>query len=162
MSRLSRFKKSLLRESRVIYESRLVTLAIFGSWARGTATPVSDIDLLVVAEPLVSGRGNRTREFEAVEIATEPIRRTVWAERDCVVDLSPLIKTPEEVVSGSPLFLDMTLWCEILADRERFFAQYLERLRARMLVLGSRRCEAKGGYYWEYKPDLKPGEIVEL
>jgi predicted nucleotidyltransferase len=42
-----------IREATVVaYGERLISLAVFGSWARGTATPASDLDLLVVAEPL--------------------------------------------------------------------------------------------------------------
>jgi predicted nucleotidyltransferase len=41
-----------IREATVVaYGERLISLAVFGSWARGTATPASDLDLLVVAEP---------------------------------------------------------------------------------------------------------------
>ena len=38
-----------------VYGERLISLAVFGSWARGTATPASDLDLLVVAEPHEAG-----------------------------------------------------------------------------------------------------------
>ena len=77
-------------------------------------------------------------------------------------ELSPLIKTRREVEVGSPLFLDMTDWLDCIYDRDAFFALYLERLRARLRELGARRHWSAGGYYWEYKPGLKPCETVVL
>ena len=39
----------------------------------------------------------------------------------------------------------------------------LERLRARLEELGSRRIELDDGtWYWDLKPDLRPGEVVTL
>jgi len=161
VERLEVFTPKLLEGCRRLYAERLVTLAIFGSWAREAATPCSDLDLLIVAEDLPRGRGRRLREFETVEEETLPVR-FVWGGDYPAVSLSPVIKTPEEVLVGSPLFLDMTDWCRLLWDRDGFFAEYLAGLRERMKKLGARRRWAKGGYYWEYKPDLQPGENIEL
>ena len=41
-------------EIKKIYEDRLVNVILFGSWARGTATEDSDIDLIVVLKGKVS------------------------------------------------------------------------------------------------------------
>ena len=162
MSRIQAFRESLLEMCRETYGEHLVSVAIFGSWARGTATPESDIDLLVIAEELPPSRGKRLDQFERIETATEQIRRQIWGASPAASSLSPVIKTTEEFKAGSPLYLDMTEWCEMLFDRDAFLASALALLRKRMKELGTRRCSAKGGYYWEYKPDLKPGEVVEL
>lgn len=50
-----------------VYTGRLVSLAVFGAWARGAATPASDLDLLVVAVPLPPSRMKRVREFRPAE-----------------------------------------------------------------------------------------------
>jgi|SRR5690554_46560 len=39
-----------------VYGENLITLAVFGSVARGTPNPLSDIDLLLIARRLPSGR----------------------------------------------------------------------------------------------------------
>ena len=161
-TRLSRFCKELVEVSQRLYGDRLVSLAVYGSWARGMATPVSDIDVLVIAEDLPSSRRKRVAQFEAVERDTEQTRRAIWGNDQTSPPLSPVIKTKNEALAGSPLFLDMTEWCEILWDWEGFLDGYLRGLRKRMRALGTRRRRAKGGYYWEYKPDLRPGEVVEL
>ena len=76
--------------------------------------------------------------------------------------MSPIFKTPEEVEAGSPLFLDMVEDARILHDPDGFLAGYLERLRRRLAELGARRVPWQGGWYWELKPDLKPGEVFTL
>ena len=161
-SRFSELRKALQDACERLYATRLVSLAVFGSWAREAATPLSDVDVLLVARELPRGRGKRLDEFAAVEEETRDAQRDVWPEHAGTTELSPVIKTPEEVEEGSPLFLDMTVACDILCDRERFLEGYLDGLRRRMDSLGSRRCSRKGGYYWEYKPDIQPGEVVRL
>jgi uncharacterized protein len=162
MKRLEPLTGVLLESCKSVYGTDLVTLAVFGSWARGVATPTSDIDVLIVADNLPKGRTPRLGLFEEVDSATDTQRERIWSGAAEVPQLSPIFKTREEVLLGSPLFLDMTEWRLILWDPSGFFASYLERLRRRMKTLGTRRIGAKGGYYWEYKPDLKPGEVVEL
>jgi hypothetical protein len=49
------------------YGDRLVSAAVFGSVARGTMRPDSDIDLLLVVSGLPRGRMPRVGTFDAVE-----------------------------------------------------------------------------------------------
>lgn len=143
------------------YGERLVSLALFGSVARGTMRPDSDIDLLVVAAPLPNGRLPRMDEFRQVEEAVgESLAKAAAAGVHTM--LSPVIKTPAEVEYGSPLFLDMTDQARILVDRDGFLAERLAVLRRRLGELGARRVPKGGGYYWLLKPDLKPGEDIQL
>ena len=47
--------------------------------------------------------------------------------------------------------------------RNAFFTTLLTRLQQRLAALGAeRRVDADGYEYWLLKPDLKPGETVEL
>ncbi len=152
---------SLVRETTRVYQDRVISLVLYGSVARGTAGPLSDVDFLLVADPLPSGRGARLREFEPVERAMTPDLAALRAA-GFRTSLAPVFKTPEEVERGSLLFLDLTIEARILLDRDDFFRRYLDRLRDRLARLGSRRVPFKGGYYWILKPDLKPGEVVEI
>jgi predicted nucleotidyltransferase len=145
-----------------LYGERLVALAVFGSWARGSATPASDLDLLVVAEPLPPSRMKRVREFRPVADATRIPRSRVWSAEGPEIELAPVFKTPAELAAGSPLYLDMTLWRTVLFDRDGMLESFLAGLRRRMEALGSRRLPFKGGAFWDYKPDFRPGEVVEL
>jgi predicted nucleotidyltransferase len=143
------------------YGSRLVACAVFGSVGRGTPRHDSDIDLLIVARDLPRGRTSRVEEFVAVETRLEPVLRTAAAQ-GVSATLSPVFKTPEEVETGSPLFLDLVEDARILHDPSGFLAGYLERLRARLAALGARRVWRGNAWYWDLKPDLKPGEVFSL
>lgn len=143
------------------YGERLVSLAVFGSVARGVPRADSDIDLLIVARDLPRGRIARVREFDAVEASlSSDLRRA--AEAGIHTTLAPVLKTPEEVERGSPLFLDMTEEVVILIDRKDYLGGYLDRLRSRLAALGARRIRKGGGYYWLLKPDYRPGDRIEL
>ncbi|QJA06247.1 nucleotidyltransferase domain-containing protein [Thermosulfurimonas marina] len=156
-----RVLEDLCERLKEFYGPRLVSVAVFGSVARGTFRPDSDIDLLVVARALPRGRRRRVEEF--ISGVEEPLER-IWAERGqpYLPEITPLIKTPEEVRLGSPVFLDMTEEALILYDPEGFLQEYLEDLRRKLKALGARRVFSGGGWYWILKPDYRPGEVIEL
>ncbi len=144
------------------YKERLISIVIFGSVAKDTFRPDSDIDLLIIARNLVKGRLKRVKEFEEnVECYLEGYIKTL-AKNGIHPYISPVIKTPEEVEYGSPLFLDMTEDAKILYDKDNFFHDYIEKLKKRLSILGAKRIPFKGGYYWDLKPDYKPGDVIEL
>jgi predicted nucleotidyltransferase len=58
---------AVLNGAREGYGEDLISLAIFGSVARGTSKPASDIDILIVAKNLVRGRMNRVRDYIRIE-----------------------------------------------------------------------------------------------
>ncbi|MCE9613263.1 MAG: nucleotidyltransferase domain-containing protein [Lentisphaerae bacterium] len=99
------------------YGDRLVSLAVFGSVGRGTMRPDSDMDLLVVADPLPAGRLRRVADFAAVEETLAPALLQARA-RGVNTSLSALFKTPEEVRAHSPILLDMMDDARILFDRQ--------------------------------------------
>ena len=139
------------------YEARLVSLVVFGSVGRGTPRPDSDIDILVVADPLPDGRIPRIREFDAIEQSVASGGLSDSAHR-----LSAIFKTPREVRRGSPLFLDMLDDGRLLCDRDGFFAGELAALKARLDKLGSKRIWKDDTWYWDLKPDFKPGDEIVL
>lgn len=151
----------LCRACRELYGDRLISLVIFGSVGRGTATAESDVDVLVVARDLPRGRIPRVEEFAAVE---QRLAAAMASARQLGVTtrLSPLFKTPDEVAVGSPLFLDMTEDAKLLFDRDGSFAGVLRALAARLATLGAKRVWRGRAWYWDLKPDFKPGEIIEI
>lgn len=144
------------------YKDRLVSIAIFGSVAKDTFRPDSDIDILIVAEYLPKGRIKRVAEFEenVENRLSEDIK--MMSKNNIYPYLSPVIKSIEEVKQGSPLFLDMIEDVKILYDKDKFFENYLSELKEKLKKLGSKKVYFKGGYYWLLKPDYKPGDIIEL
>jgi hypothetical protein len=144
-----------------VYGSRLVGLGVFGSVGRRTMRPDSDIDLLIVAEPLPAGRMARSREFDAVERrmadAFAVARRAGVETR-----LSPVFKTPEELRGGSLLLLDMTEDLRLLVDPQQVVGSALDDFRARLERLGARRIWHGVLWHWDLKPDFRADEGFEL
>jgi hypothetical protein len=104
---------------------------------------------------------NRVTEFEAVEAAVAG--EVEQARRQGVhTELLPILKTPEKAVAGSPLFLDMIDDARILYDRDGFFARRLALLCERLTQLGAKRPWRGNTWYWDLKPDFRPGEVFEL
>lgn len=143
------------------YGSRLISLAVFGSVGRGTPGPDSDIDLLVVADPLPDGRLARSDDFAAVDamLATQLMRAHGAGLHPTI---SAIFKTPAEVTAGSPLFLDMLDDGRILFDRGGFLRGAFNAFQARLTRLGARRIWRGDHWFWDLKPDYKPGEVFEI
>jgi predicted nucleotidyltransferase len=150
----------VVAELRVVYGARLVACAVYGSVGRGTMREDSDIDLLIVARDLPRGVSARRAEIDPVEERLDALLapRPAGAAR---IVLSAVIRTPDEMAAGDPLFLDMVDDARLLHDPEGFLARYLDGLRARLRRLGARRVPWKGAWYWDVKPDYRPGEVFE-
>lgn len=111
------------------YGEKLISFVVVGSVARERYRPDSDIDFLIVAEKLRHGRLKRVFEFtENVEKSLDGHLKSLW-KQGVHVALSPIFKTVEEVKTGSPLFLDMTLDVKILYDKGNYFENYLQQLK---------------------------------
>jgi uncharacterized protein len=93
---------------------RLVAIVLFGSRARGEASPESDWDLLVIAKALPQ----------------KPFTRRLFLKRllpsSCRSALSVLARTPEEFEAHLPsLYLDIALDGRILYDPRQYAAKRL-------------------------------------
>ena len=150
-----------LRECRRHYGADLVSVGAFGSVGRGTPTADSDIDLLIVSEGLPRGRLARSDDFVAVEKAMAQNLAKAYA-LGLHPSLSPIFKTPDEVAAGSPLFLDMIDDARIVYDRDDFLKQAFSDFAGRLARLGAKRIWRDNCWYWDLKPDYKPGEVFEI
>lgn len=156
-----RLESALLREGLRGYGDRLLSLAGYGSVARGKFHAESDFDFILAIDPWDGDNGTRWKEFEPIERAMEPeiaaCRAGGWQVR-----LSPVFKSREDVEYGSPLFIDMVDEGRILFDRDDTLRQRLELMRSRMRKLGSKRIWDGDTWYWDLKPDWKRGDVIEL
>lgn len=137
------------------YGSRLISLAVFGSVARQTPSPDSDIDILVVADQLPPGRMRRVEEFEAIEDDLESVFLAARAA-GVTTHLAPVFRTPAEVLQGGPIFLDMVHDVWILVDQAGFLRGFLDRLGRDLVADGARRHRYKGAWYWDLGPRRQP------
>jgi predicted nucleotidyltransferase len=139
----------------------LVSVVLFGSVARGEASVNSDIDLLIVAETLPTGRFARLALLDEVERQVQPLLDGL-EEEGISARVSTVLKTRKEAERIVPLYLDLVEDGVILRDAEGFFRAVLARLRASLDQLGARRERLGKIRYWDLKPDLVPGERFEL
>lgn len=139
----------------------LVAVVLFGSVARGEAAPFSDIDLLVVSSNLPGSRLARQKSLEAADELLEP-RLQELRRQGILTDFCPVLKTPEEALQLTSLYLDLVEDGFILYEREGFFSSILRHLRGSLERLRARRLKLGRIRYWDLKPDYVPGELFEL
>jgi hypothetical protein len=133
---------------------------VYGSVGRGTPRSTSDIDVLLVVDPLPDGRIARVEEFAGVDRLMAAALAEARAQ-GVETELSPVFKTPAELAAGSPLLLDMTEDARILIDRGEL-EQALATLRTRLAAQGARRVVRGNAWFWDLKPDYRPGDTFAL
>ncbi|MCH4816431.1 MAG: nucleotidyltransferase domain-containing protein [Saccharolobus sp.] len=156
-SLLEKLIKLLLEE----FGDRLISVVVYGSVARGDNRKDSDVDLLIVISRLPKTLTERIMLFEKVENKIEDYIEKLMNE-GYYISFSPIIKTPEEAIRFSPIYMDMTEDAIILYDRDNFFRKVLEETRERLLKLGFERVWiSKKTWYWR-KKDYKFGEVIDF
>jgi len=139
----------------------LVSVVLFGSVARGKVRPTSDIDLFVVLEEAPPGMRRRRALLEPARERLTPALEALW-QQGIYTDFVEIIRSREEARRFHPVYLDMTEEAIILHDKNAFFADILKRLRRHLQELGARKKQIGRFWYWNLKPDMKPGEVIEL
>jgi predicted nucleotidyltransferase len=139
----------------------LLAVACFGSVARGEPGLDSDLDLYVVTRSRVSSlidpRLERLRYFRET-----PEYQTL-AREGYRPDPMPIFHTAEELTTHPWILLDIADHGMILHDPDGVLNRELEKVRRRLLELGSKRIQRHdGSWYWDLKPDWRPGDLVEL
>lgn len=127
---------------------RLLAVALFGSRARGTARPESDLDLLVVARGPWPFEERRRVESEVARACTGVVLRE-WRAHGSHPVPNLVILPPEELERGSSFLLDLAREAIPLYDRGGGLAKALGALALRAERLGVRRVELSAGrWYW--------------
>lgn len=152
--------KRLLEALKEKYGDRLVSVVLFGSVARGEARKDSDIDILLVVENLPKSRVKRQEEFLEIENRMGSLDNLM--DEGYMIDFSPIIRTPEEIIRFPPILLDLVEDGVILYDKNEFFKNILERMREKMRELGSKRVRMGKKWFWVLKPDYKFGEVIKI
>ncbi|MFQ6014545.1 MAG: nucleotidyltransferase domain-containing protein [Anaerolineae bacterium] len=140
----------------------LVGVVLYGSLARNQVKPDSDIDLLVV------GRGSKGEVEEGYRHACDALEETpeyrALVKEGIWPSISPFIVTDEYLRQNTPwLLLEIQDHGLFLYDPEGFLAWKIEQVRERMRELGTKKVMLPdGSWYWDVKPDWKPGEVFEL
>ncbi|RMF27351.1 MAG: nucleotidyltransferase domain-containing protein [Chloroflexi bacterium] len=118
----------------------LIAVVLFGSRARGDATPASDWDLLVITRDLPARHLDRYRLLKAHLPPT-------WRGR-----VSILTKTPTEFEATlPPLYLDIALDGVILYDPSGYARMRLQALRRLIEIKGLRREKRGHDLIWTWQ-----------
>jgi len=141
--------------------ANLVSVALFGSVARGEAKPTSDIDLLIVCEDLPKGMFKRHAFLEPVREQLQGDLEWLW-KQGVYADFTELVYTKDEANRFHWVYLDMLEDAVILYDENGFLRGVFEKLRKRLKELGAQRRMLGKIRYYDLKPDLMPGEVIEL
>lgn len=140
----------------------LRSLVVFGSVARGEAQPESDLDLLVVAD-FKASFGRRLEHLVKVEWGGKVSRELAWLNAhgvDTHVSFLPL--TPIEFESHPPILLDI-VYDGVSVYDDGFFREHGEAFKASLEAMGARRVFlTPKEWYWDLKPGLRLGEVLEL
>lgn len=123
----------------------LVAVALFGSRARGDATPDSDWDLLLIAHNLPERP--LSRHFYLKSLLPKE-----WRAR-----ISLLAKTSGEFDARlTSLYLDIALDAIVLYDPQGYLHERLPRLRAWTAHVGLRRERSNGDWAWRWQGEPLP------
>ena len=146
------------------YRSRLISIALFGSIARGNWERDSDIDLIIVLE----GWKNTPIWMRIREL--QDLRRTLsgTSEFKSAIEkkFTPNIQHyPLDLSEASKfhrIYIDASLDAIILYDKQDFLQRVLNNLRIQLEQQGARRVVTpRKGHYWMLK-DVKFGEVFTL
>jgi len=118
---LIEYIRNNLEEKRNSLPMDIKATVLFGSWAKGTATSDSDVDLLIVADDI-----NPIRHRRGEEIAQ--VKRCLLA-----LTLDVLLYTKDEVISNfinhNPLFLDVAEDGKIISDEGEFLQNLISQTK---------------------------------
>ncbi len=162
----SEYKRLLdlfVRHVQAVLKENVVSIVLYGSVARGEARPESDVDLLLILEETSPVYWERLQPL--LSILRQLRRHSCWKvleDQGIFPSLSVLILSRAEANQNRYLYLDMIEDARILVDRDGFFQSRLKVLQKRLQALGARKIDRDEGWYWDLKPDLRPGQEVIL
>jgi predicted nucleotidyltransferase len=119
---LNKVLNGFLEKCREKFKDDLISIILFGSYARGTATKYSDIDLLIIAKNLPKRRIDRYKIIKDIDL--EFLKKYY-------ITLSPILIEPEELSTKSinPLIYGILTGHKIIYDKNNFWKNYLERIK---------------------------------
>jgi Nucleotidyltransferase domain. len=152
-------KEEIVKAFLKVYEDDLVSLVLFGSYARGDQRKYSDIDLLVVLKK-IEDRYEVFKKFLEVEKILEETVYKGLRERGYDPYVSPIFLDISQAVKFRSLYIDLVFDAEVLFDKENLMKKTLERVGKRLEELGAKR-EKLGRIHYVVLTKVKPGEVIK-
>ncbi len=132
-------ERVLVSVFREVFGELLVSLVLFGSYARREARPESDIDVLVVVEDRLSDRFEAQKLLDRVELRLYELLWPRLAPRGYRPVLSPHLLTRSQASVFRPIYIDLVFDARILYDKDGFMASILGRVRRVLEEVGVER-----------------------
>lgn len=146
------------------FGKNLLSVVVFGSVARGEEKPESDTDLLIVSRSFPESLSDRMDQLAKILIQLEETKQHKEMRREAIntwIQFHPL--KPEEAKLHRPIYLDMVEDSIIIYDRDKFIEATLSNLKRKLKELGAKRIFLNNGsWYWDLKPSIQQGEVVEI
>jgi len=162
---------SLMRLTELFHKEfgeELVSFVVYGSAAKGSFQQGrSDIDLFYIVR-------DGSRKVWQIEETVFKRFQSTWEYRACDYQLKaqgfygyPEITTASLQKSDAkkfqPIYLDMISQRAVLYDAGEYFQSLMKKLKEALMALGTIRVERPDGtYFWYLKPDITPGESIEI
>lgn len=128
-----------------LFGERLAGVVVYGSFARGGASPASDVDLLVVLTAAVPVTRDLYRQWDA-----EPV---LWGRRS--VD-PHFVCLPEDGRQPSGAWCEAAVDGIVLFERDGAVTRHLSAVRGSIADGRLVRRSVHGQPYWTTVPDAKP------
>ncbi|WP_423792402.1 nucleotidyltransferase domain-containing protein [Methanocaldococcus indicus] len=143
--KLNKILNEFLERCKEKFGDNLISIVLFGSYAKGTATEYSDIDLLVIANNLPKRRIDRYKIIKDIDL--EFLKKYH-------ITISPILIKPEELStkSISPLIYGILTGYKVIYDKNNFWNNYIEKIRPII--------KKDGAIYVERDKEWKIAELI--
>lgn len=157
---ISNLENALVESFLRVFGDRLISLVLYGSYARGDFSKNSDIDLIVVLNTAVD-RYNLHLELDKVEELLAPILKCFNSHGYNPV-LSPIVLSVDLARNMRPLYLDVVFDARILYDKDNFISTVFEKLRRKLREYGAERVKIGKKWVTVLKKEYRFGEVIEF
>jgi len=148
MKRITKINKNIVNQLKVELKDNLISIVLFGSYPRGTATKNSDIDIMIVVKRKVKSNKLKDLKFDILFKFEKNIDFLIFNKKD--------IK--DNMKACSPIFSTLVLGNNILYDKNKFFKKQFKTFVKQLNKTNIKYCE--GGKIWELKKMVKCLEIL--
>jgi len=157
---LNRLREVLIESFLKVFGDSILSLVLFGSYARGEPRYDSDIDLLVVLDR-IDDRYSVQKLLDDVERLLEPFLRDI-SECSLKPFLSPIVLSKDQASTIRPLYIDLVFDAKVLYDKDNFISGILSSVKEKLNSLGAERRRIGNKWVVVLKKDFKFGEVIEL
>lgn len=165
---INKFLKKLL----ITFKEEILGVAIFGSVIKNKATEDSDIDILILWKNRPKAPHHKyykleeelkdSRQIKSLDEYVKKHGNLKWSF-SLKSMVFPIHLDLEEFNANPWILVEFADYGKILYDPNKLLKNKFNYIHKRLKELSSKKIILEDGkYYWDLKPDWKPGDIVKL